>query len=390
MKEIWLKGLNTSLRDKVLRIQANVSGIEPLWFEVSEEYQHLVDVESVDAFFLLYTWLAMEAGYDLRVDGKVSKRLSKAVTDKVKNMFLVLCPRLKNINIYVNNNSVDWSEGAQGHFTGFSGGVDSWFTALKAAENDTPFQGYLFTNTGQHGEHNPQDVFFDRAKAAKEISRTLNKPFITVNSNIDSLFEERYQQRHSISNLACALLFQHGFSQYPYAATFTAKDSAVVPHTDIAIMDTFLLPLLATERMTFASCGDEVGRIEKLNYISKSPKFSGGLYVCIEKDIPVRNCGDCFKCRRTQIALDCLGLTEVLAKSFNLEHFKTIKMRSMIGLIVSSRSSTLDLEISRALDHKYGLKILHVRLLSQFWFVIKKVLPSSLKWRSMAKMPYLW
>lgn len=390
MNEICLKGLKTSLRDKVLRVQADVSGIEPLWFEVNEEYQHLVDIESVDAFFLLYTWLAMEAGYDLRVDGKVSERLSKAVTDNVKNMFLVLCPRLKNINIYVNNNSADWSQEVLGSFTGFSGGVDSWFTALKAAEDDIPFQGYLFTNTGQHGEHNAEDVFCDRAKVAEEISHTLNQPFITVNSNMDCLFDERYQQRHSISNLACALLFQRGFSQYSYAATFTAKDSAVVPHTDIAIIDSFLLPLLATERMAFVSCGDEAGRIEKLDYISKSQKFSGGLYVCIEKDMPVRNCGDCFKCRRTQIALDYLGLTEVLAKNFNLDHFNSIKLRSMVGLMASGRTSTLDLEISRALDKKYGLKILHIRLLSKIWFVVRKVFPPGLKWRSMKKTPYLW
>ena len=390
MKEICLKGLNTSLRDNVFRVQADVSGIEPLWFEVSEEYRHLIDIESVDAFFLIYTWLAMEAGCDLRVDGKVSERLSKSVTDKVKTMFLVLCPRLKNITICVNNNFSDWSQENLGSFTGFSGGVDSWFTAINAAENNVPFQGYLFTNTGQHGEHNPQDVFCDRAKVAKEISHTLNQPFITVNSNMDCLFDERYQQRHSISNLACALLFQCGFSQYSYAATFAAKDSAVVPHRDIAIIDSFLLPLLSTERMTFVSCGDEAGRIEKLDYISKSQKFSGGLYVCIEKDMPVRNCGRCFKCRRTQIALDYLGLTEVLANSFNLEHFNSIKMLSMVGLMASSRTSTLDLEISRALDNKYGLKILHLRLLSQLWFVIKKVLPPSLKWRSMAKTPYLW
>lgn len=390
MKEIYLKGLKSSLKGSILRVEAEVEGIEPLWFEVDQEYQDLVDLESVDAFFLLYTWLAMEAGFKLVVDGKVSQRMGQALTGKVKDMFLVLCPRLRDIKIRVNNPCETWSQNGLGRATGFSGGVDSWFTALKSIEKGDPFEGYLFTNTGQHGEHNVNEIFVARANVAREISCTLEKPFITVNSNIDNLFKERFQQRHSISNLACALLLQRGFSQYSYAAGFTAKDSAVVPHTDMAVMDAFLLPLLATERMSFISCGDEAGRIEKLDYLSKFKQFSNELYVCIEKSMPVKNCGACFKCRRTQMALYCLGLTDVLAKSFDLEKFNKTKTLSMIGLMASSKTNTSDLEIVEALNRRYGQKIFHIRLMSQIWSFIKKNLPGSLKWRSMAKAPYLW
>ena len=390
MKEIHLKGLKSSLEGGVLRVEAEVEGIDPLWFEVGQEYQELVDLESVDAFFLLYTWLAMEAGFELVVDGKVSQRMALALTGKVKDMFLALCPRLRDIKIRVNNPCEAWGQSSLGCATGFSGGVDSWFTALKSVGKGDPFEGYLFTNTGQHGEHNIDEVFVARANVAREISRTLEKPFITVNSNIDNLFKERFQQRHSISNLACALLLQRGFSQYSYAAGFTAKDSAVVSHTDMAVMDAFLLPLLATERMSFISCGDEAGRIEKLDYLSTFKQFSNELYVCIEKSMPVKNCGTCFKCRRTQMALYCLGLTDVLAKSFDLEKFNKTKTLSMIGLMASSKTNTSDLEIVEALNRRYGLKIFHIRLMSQIWSFIKKNLPGSLKWRSMAKAPYLW
>jgi hypothetical protein len=390
MKEIHLKGLKSSIEGGVLRVEAEVEGIDPLWFELGQEYQELVDSESVDAFFLLYTWLAMEAGFELVVDGKVSQRMALALTGKVKDMFLALCPRLRDIKIRVNNPCEAWGQSSLGCATGFSGGVDSWFTALKSIEKGDPFEGYLFTNTGQHGEHNIDEVFVARANVAREISRTLEKPFITVNSNIDNLFKERFQQRHSISNLACALLLQRGFSQYSYAAGFTAKDSAVVSHTDMAVMDAFLLPLLATERMSFISCGDEAGRIEKLDYLSTFKQFSNELYVCIEKSMPVKNCGTCFKCRRTQMALYCLGLTDVLAKSFDLEKFNKTKTLSMIGLMASSKTNTSDLEIVEALNRRYGQKIFHIRLMSQIWSFIKKNLPGSLKWRSMAKAPYLW
>jgi hypothetical protein len=390
MKEIRLNGFTTSLCGGQLKVEAEVEGVEPLWFELSAEYQYLVDSESVDAFFLLYVWLAMESGADLTVNGKVSKCLAGALTGQVKDMFLALCPRLNEIDIHATNVSENWSQCSVGSATGFSGGVDSWFTALKSIDNNIPFEGYLYTNTGQHGTDDAFNVFLERAKVAKETSFTLARPFITINSNIDDLFKEQFQQRHSISNLACALLLQHGFSQYSYAAGFTTKDSEIAPHFDMAKIDSFLLPLLSTERMTFLSCGDEAGRIEKLDYISACEKFNHRLYVCTEKIIPVKNCGSCFKCRRTEFALDCLGLTNVLVKSFDLEHFNKIKTLSMIGLMASSKTNISDLEVVEALNNKYGQKIFYIRLMSQIWFFIKNILPGGLKWRSMAKAPYLW
>ena len=390
MEKIWLNGLTTSLDDDKFRIEAEVKGADPLWFELNAEYQHLVDSESVDAFFLLYTWLAMEVGVDLVVNGKVSKRLTNALTGKVKEMFLILCPRLKNIQIDAVNTSEDWSQSSIGNATGFSGGVDSWFTALKNIEGGTPFEGYLYTNTGQHGSHDSLNIFLERSKVAQKICHSLGKPFITINSNIDSLFKERFQQRHSISNLACALLLQRGFSQYSYAAGFTTKDSEVVAHSDMAKIDAFLLPLLSTERMSFLSCGDEAGRIEKLDYISSCERFNNKLYVCTEKIIPVKNCGSCFKCRRTQIALDYLGLKEVLAESFDLQYFNRIKTLSLVGIFASSKINASDLEIVQALGRGTGIKMLHIKIMSRLWFAIKNFLPGSLKWRSMAKSPYLW
>jgi hypothetical protein len=62
----------------------------------------------------------------------------------------------------------------------------------------------------------------------------------------------------------------------------------------------------------------------------------------------------------------------------------------MIGLMASSKTNTSDLEIVEALNRRYGQKIFHIRLMSQIWSFIKKNLPGSLKWRSMAKAPYLW
>jgi len=390
MKEIRLKGVSHTNVGGKLRIQADVSGAQSLWFELNMEYQHLVDTESADAFFVLYTWLAMEQGCDLIVEGAVSKRLVDSINNKVKTMFLTLCPELNDIQITTIEAKKTWSNTVKAKITGFSGGVDSWYTALKGEASEASFASFLFTNVGQHGTENAQNTFVERSKLAEKIVSPFNKPLINLHSNVDDCFKLQFQQRHTICNVACALLLQAGFSEFFYAAGFTANDSAIREHTDMAILDEFLLPLLSTERMVFLSSGGELGRIEKLEYISSIEKFSGHLYVCTEKGLPVKNCGHCFKCRRTQLALHRLGLTDTLDKSFDIDHFYKIKTASMIGLVASSKANTSDLEIVEALEEKYGLRIIPIKIMSKLWLAIRAVLPESVKWRSMVNRPYLW
>jgi len=390
MKKIVLKGLNTSFSGDILRVEAEISGIEPLWFELDKEYQHLVDTESVDAFFLLYTWLAMEVGCNLVVEGKVSERLSEALVGKVKDLFLVLCPNLKNIDICVNHTSKDWNQDDQCGATGFSGGVDSWYTALEAMKMNCPYSYYLFVNTGQHGKNNVEEVVSQRASVASNALNTVNKPLIVINSNVDSVFRERFQQRDVIGNIACVLLLQQGISSYSYSSSYAPEDSKIIEHYDMSIMDPFLLPALNTERVEFKSIGIGATRIEKLRYISHEKIFSKKIYVCIEKDLPIKNCGQCFKCRRTQLALDSLGEIELIRNNFDLNFFKRIRPASLIGLFASAKKDNLDLEVTDEIVKKYGLKVLHLRVAGSVWSTVRNYIPGGLKWRSMAKAPYLW
>jgi len=390
MKEISLKGLNTSLNGKVLRVQAEVSGAEPIWFEINQKYQSMLDTKSVDAFFILYVWIAMEMGVDLRVEAAVSKQLSDSVLNNVKNMFLILCPRLRDINITVLKQISCPPNNFYHSATGFSGGVDSWYTALKAVEIDNPYAYYMFANTGQHGEYNVEEVVAQRAAIAKNALKTLDAPLIVVDSNIDNVFKERFQQRDVIGNIACVLLLQEGISSYSYSSSYAPEDSKVAEHYDMSIMDPYLIPALSTERIEFRPIGIGATRIQKLRYISNAEKFSNKIYVCIEKELPIKNCGHCFKCRRTQLALDSIGEMELIKNNFGFSFFQQIRSASLIGLFASARKDNLDLEVTEELEEKYGIKVLYYKFLGTIWSVIRNYVPGGLKWRSMAKKPYLW
>lgn len=390
MGEICIKGMTLVEKKNLVRIEAEVSGAEVLWFEMEKKYQWMVDTESVDAFFILYVWLAMEMGSDLRVEGAVSKLLSDSVLNNVKNMFLVLCPRLTDINIILTKKTASEPNQLNNSATGFSGGVDGWYTALKAIEINEPYAYYLFANTGQHGKNNVEEVVAQRADVAGGALSSLNKPLIVINTNIDSVFRERFQQRDVLGNLACVLLIQEGISSYSYSSSYAPEDSKIIEHYDMSIMDPLLLPALSTERVEFKSIGLGATRIQKLQYISAAKDFSQKIYVCIEKDLPIKNCGYCFKCRRTQLALDSIGAIELIKLNFDYELYKRIRSFSFIGLLANSRRDNLDKEVADVLVKKYGLKIVHLRILGFFWASVRGLLPKGLKWRSMAKTPHLW
>lgn len=392
MQEICLKGSELIIEDNEVTLRAIVTGADSFWFKLDKEYQPLLDLDSVDAFFILYTWLAMEKGLNLRVEGKVSAMLSQSMINTVKDMFLILYPKLNDIKITILKPIGSWSKSntSPTTATGFSAGVDSWYTAIKAIEENTPYSFYFFVNTGQHGVQDAHSVFKHRANYTKHISRSLKKPLLIINSNIDQIYEARFQQRDVLGNLACVLLLQNVVSSYSYSASYPLSESGIKAHYDMSILDPFLLPALSTERTIFSSIGEEVTRIEKIKYLLSSNEFNKEIYVCTEKHIPVSNCGYCFKCRRTQLALHCIGEYSLLENSFDIDYFLEIKNALLIGLFSNSSETMLDFEVAEQLILKYGHRILHLRVIGFIWMKLKKVLPQWLVWRVKRDAPYLW
>lgn len=215
---IVLYGTSRKDSSDSIRIVADVTGAKPIWFEVPKEYESYIDTQSSDAFALIYTWIAMEQSKSLIVNSTISAKLSKNLSANIVGIFKSLCPTL-TANLAPTFNALTETT-AQEHnnkASGFSGGIDSLYTVYKNKPLE-PYTTLLFTNTGQHGNKRTDEIFISRSNVAKKCLNDKLIPFITVNTNLDSVFENNFIQTHTLRNASCALFLQNGISKFGYSA----------------------------------------------------------------------------------------------------------------------------------------------------------------------------
>ncbi|WP_434362055.1 hypothetical protein NF212_17960 [Parasalinivibrio latis] len=381
MKTIKERGLVT--------VSVDILGANTFVFQLPEEVEGFIDTESVDAFLLLYIWHAMELGVPLTVDAPVSKALTENIAG-LQDVFAGLCPSLKIVKITCNNPQSSWNRRDTLKSTGFSGGVDSWFTLCSAIQKNSRFDCLLFSNTGQHGVHRVGEVFESRYKTALEVMSTVSTPLIKVDTNIDEVLLNNFMQTHSIRNLACALMLQGGIGSYLYSSAYDFIPERISPNRDMATVEFFLFPLIKTERMAAKTAGLGLSRTGKLVYLAKRPEFNGKLYVCTEKRIPARNCGTCFKCRRTLLLLSYLGLESIIDASFDSPAFKRRKRAMELGVLVAAQTSVPEHEVADIIYRDWGVRAVFIKPVIAVLAAIKAYLPKALEWRIKNRYPYLW
>ena len=95
-------------------------------------------------------------------------------------------------------------------------------------------------------------------------------------------------------------------------------------HYDLAIFcDSYLLPLIQTERTELIIDGCQYRRVDKVKNISDWDIAQKYLNVClIQKGADSTNCGKCSKCLRTLLTLEILGKLENFSNIFDVEAYK--------------------------------------------------------------------
>jgi hypothetical protein len=189
----------------------------------------------------------------------------------------------------------------------FSGGVDSFFTAVRnravAAPGERAPVDDLITVWGF-------DVPLDRAVAFarlrdrhRDVARELGKHFIDVATNLRSTRWKEAQWSYLAhgAGLACIALFlERRFRTAYIAGSVAYRDLhpwGSHPATD---------PLFSTSRTAIIYDAIAYLRTEKIESIAECAPALRALHVCYESESD-ENCGDCNKCRRTMLALDICG-----------------------------------------------------------------------------------
>jgi len=265
----------------------------PVAIVASEE----LDRES-DAFLALGLLPAMTLGVPLRVPGQVSTRLLVGAR-QVQEVARLWIEGGRIVEIEAESGAEPGqSEGRVGAF--FSGGVDSFYTALTNRERITDLifvHGLDIPLTGN------EQLRRAASAMAREVASALGMHLIEVEADVRS-FSDRYLNWRYFNGsalAAIALLLQRRFKEVLLPATMSY--ALLYPETPHPMVD----PHWSTESLEFRSSGTGTRRIEKIAFLANHELAMRNLRVCYQNREGAYNCGECGKCLRTMISLEVAG-----------------------------------------------------------------------------------
>lgn len=331
-----------SLGDKIAKLTATVltaNGQHELWYSLPVEYSNWFSTDRCDGFLVGLLLQAMERNEDIVLEGSVSSRLFHNLQNFFIPMMAQAFPNLHRININPKS-LLDEPTGGRGVCTGFSGGIDSFAAFIKHYINE-PSQGhkishFLFHNVGSHGSSDPElarKLFKERYEMARPFASEIGIPFIMVDSNLSKIFDIDFIKMHSALNASIPLVLQNQFQRYFYASTYKYLDCSVRGIDDIAHFDPLAFHLLSTEGLECVSTGCEMSRVEKTNMVATYKPSYRYLNVCVDPAYEGQNCSVCFKCSRTILTLELLGMAHLYKNIFDLEKFGKIRLNYVLKLL---------------------------------------------------------
>lgn len=311
------------------RIEAEIEfpgkQIRTLWFECDQAYGEGLTAETSDAFVISILLPAMREGVDIVVEGGLSSKLYYNLTSYYVELLAGLIRGLHKVRIEAKCLTREtW--GGTGVLSGYSGGVDSFCTIFDHSLQVSPeyrTTHLLFNNVGSHGQTaRDPEIFLERfERLEKEARQVLSMPLIAVNSNLDSFIQMNFQLTATLRNIAVALLFQRICAKFLYSSSVHYRDSSAtfnMPHADAIGVS-----LLSTETMECISSGGQHTRFEKTEIVSTKPVTYHSLDVCVSPtDAKKINCSRCWKCLRTELSLEVIGLLRRYEPVFDLDRYR--------------------------------------------------------------------
>lgn len=336
MKLFNIKQSNENGQVKVsVNIESDNLKYSELWFSVEDQYKDYITTDRYDAFLVGLLYSAMMYGEDIKIDGKISRKLLYNINHYVIPLIHSYSPETTIIKVESNEVTNEAYRG-EGVGTGFSGGIDSFHTIYRhyELEKDPAYKlnSFLFLNVGAHG-YNGDEItrikFEKRYDYLKEFPEETGLEFIAVDSNLPDFLEWGHQKIHSISGAAGILFLQKKYKRYLYASAGLRYGEAIqyahsYKNLDIgAYSDPILLPLLSTESTELISDGLSSDRVEKTIEILNYEPVYRYLNVCVSGDDTHENCSICSKCSRTLMTINSLGKLDEVSDLFDIERYKS-------------------------------------------------------------------
>jgi hypothetical protein len=258
-----------------------------------------------DADFLVPLTLvpAMAQRTDLALPG-VTSRLLRSRIPVLQGTFARWYPAMRVAAVGAVGSAPEPAERSRGRGSAafFSGGVDSFYTALALRDR---LDALVFVTGFDFGIGRSEEPDSGRiVKLAHSAAARLGLPLIHVRTSLRSYSDRRvlWGDHYVGSALAAvALLLAPNFRSLAVPATHQARYDfpyGTHPRTD---------PLWSTEQMRITHHGSGVSRPYKVSKISRCAVAMDTLRVCWENRGGAYNCGACEKCLRTMVELYLAG-----------------------------------------------------------------------------------
>lgn len=324
--ELHLKSLETKLRNGHVRLEVffmegEKSWREPLWFEYEQCYAEYLVSDVCDGVLLALLPILTRHGWDL----SSSVPATRAILQRMEALISLLNSEnpaefhAVRLNIPVLETFVP-KYTHRGILASASCGVDALHT-LWAANRSLYFERpthLVFNNTGSNeAGHDPEMLRRGRIRHAASFCAANGYEFVFADSNYSALFGMHYSLTHLYVNVAVGYFLANRLGQYyissglvPSSNTFSGDPA----HAEATIIAYLSSPYFSVTHIA----GDFCGRYAKVRDLIDCQSFCDALNVCFFKP---ENCGVCEKCRRTLMALECLGVVERFSKAFDLENY---------------------------------------------------------------------
>lgn len=275
-----------------------------VYFEFPARYRDFVAL-SADPFAIAMLVPALRRAESLEILPPVSPRLHFELP-RVRDIWRAWYPSLPRIDIRTSARAESAPLRAQRAASFFSGGVDSFYTLLKYHGPETlpaPLTHLIYMRGIETKLERSVGVEASQRRA-QDVAASLGLECIVGETNIRTQFRahwERYYFGSGLAATAQALAGGLGYVCIPSSYSYNHQ----VPHGSTALVD----ERYSTELLQIVHDGAELSRPEKVARMVAWDRETvlGSLRVCMENAGGAFNCGRCYKCVRTAVALKVLG-----------------------------------------------------------------------------------
>jgi hypothetical protein len=376
-KKIEIKDISVDTHGEKMRVTYELlienDGIEnfPFYYEFDKRFENDIVSDRIDAIVLGILEYAMYHNLDIVSEIPIMSELYIGLTDSYMPCLVRNVKQFHNIRILAPIVDVEWKE-KQGVGVSFSGGVDSFYAFFRHMKNGRidDINCMLTANVGAFGFIGgvvSKNAFDKTVYRFTHIASEYNLKYIAVNTNSMEFYANQVnalKEPDALKTAACIYLFGNYFRLYYFSSSYPIEDFKL-DFKERSYYDLLTLKCISNRSIKFVSSGQEVGRMEKLDFIKAERVVRKYLSVCYQEN----NCGRCYKCTRTMLNLDVLGVLDNYSEVFDIDFYKRNKARILGEKFALSHEKTYTKDtLSYAKKNRVKLPIFKAKLYQYFIF----------------------